>query len=73
MSRAKLPAATPNEGCAPGPAVVASGDDALANLAWAVAHPARVRLLRILIDRRSCVCGELVEAMPLANRPSPST
>lgn len=41
-------------------------DEALARLAWAVAHPARVRLLRILRDRDSCVCGELVDAMPLA-------
>ncbi|MBX9582695.1 MAG: metalloregulator ArsR/SmtB family transcription factor, partial [Gemmataceae bacterium] len=29
-------------------------------------HPARVRLLRLLIERKACVCGELVEAMPLA-------
>lgn len=41
-------------------------DDTLAKLAWAVAHPARVRLLKILIARTSCVCGELVEAMPLS-------
>lgn len=38
----------------------------LAKLAWAIAHPARVRLLSILMTRSSCVCGELVEAMPLA-------
>jgi ArsR family transcriptional regulator len=38
----------------------------LAKLAWAVAHPARVQLLSILMTRSSCVCGELVEAMPLA-------
>jgi ArsR family transcriptional regulator len=35
-------------------------------LAWAVAHPARVRILRILIARTTCVCGELVDQMPLA-------
>jgi ArsR family transcriptional regulator len=38
----------------------------VAELAWAVAHPARVRLLRLLIARASCVCGELVEQMDLA-------
>lgn len=41
-------------------------DDELARLAWAVAHPARVKLLRLLVARRSCVCGELVDALPLA-------
>lgn len=38
----------------------------LAKLAWAIAHPARVQILSILLSRSSCVCGELVEAMPLA-------
>lgn len=41
-------------------------DEEVASLAWAVAHPARVRILRILLSRESCVCGELVELMPLA-------
>lgn len=38
----------------------------LAALAWAVAHPARVRIVRLLLDRRACVCGEIVSEMPLA-------
>jgi ArsR family transcriptional regulator, arsenate/arsenite/antimonite-responsive transcriptional repressor len=38
----------------------------LARLAWAVAHPARVRIVRLLRDRDSCVCGEIVDEMPLA-------
>jgi ArsR family transcriptional regulator len=41
-------------------------DEEIARLAWAVAHPARVRILRILLSRTSCVCGELVDLMPLA-------
>jgi ArsR family transcriptional regulator, arsenate/arsenite/antimonite-responsive transcriptional repressor len=41
-------------------------DEALARLAWAVAHPARVRILRILQARQACICGELVDLMPLA-------
>jgi ArsR family transcriptional regulator, arsenate/arsenite/antimonite-responsive transcriptional repressor len=41
-------------------------DEEAAKLAWAVAHPARVRLLRILIARNTCVCGELVDQMDLA-------
>jgi ArsR family transcriptional regulator, arsenate/arsenite/antimonite-responsive transcriptional repressor len=38
----------------------------LAELAWAVAHPARVRIVRLLINRQACVCGEIVEQLPLA-------
>lgn len=48
------------------PAVEVGTDDEVARLAWAVAHPARVRILRILLARATCVCGELVELMPLA-------
>jgi ArsR family transcriptional regulator len=38
----------------------------LAKLGWAIAHPARVRLLRILLAQRTCICGELVDQMPVA-------
>jgi len=38
----------------------------IAALAWAIAHPARVRIVRLLISRRTCVCGEIVDEMPLA-------
>lgn len=41
-------------------------DEELARLAWAVAHPARVRILRILLARQACICGELVGQMTLA-------
>jgi ArsR family transcriptional regulator, arsenate/arsenite/antimonite-responsive transcriptional repressor len=41
-------------------------DEELAKLAWAIAHPARVRILRILLARQSCICGELVDQLPLA-------
>jgi len=41
-------------------------DEALAKLAWAIAHPARVRILRILLAREVCICGELVDQMNLA-------
>lgn len=37
-----------------------------ARLAWALAHPARVRIVRLLIDRDVCMCGEIVEQIPLA-------
>ncbi len=38
----------------------------LAALAWALAHPARVQIVRLLLHRQACVCGEIVEVMPLA-------
>jgi ArsR family transcriptional regulator, arsenate/arsenite/antimonite-responsive transcriptional repressor len=34
-------------------------------LAKALGHPARVRILRLLLARESC-CGEIVEQLPLA-------
>ncbi len=42
-----------------------SGDVELAEVAKALAHPARIAILRALAGR-SCVCGEIVEVMPLA-------
>ncbi len=44
----------------------AGSADVLAKLAWAVAHPARVRIVRLLISREACVCGEIVAELPLA-------
>ena len=43
-----------------------ASDERLAALAWAVAHPARVRIVRLLMSRDTCVCGEIVDEMPLA-------
>ena len=37
-----------------------------AKLAWAIAHPARVQIVRLLIGREACVCGEIVDCLPLA-------
>lgn len=42
------------------------GDQQLAALAKALAHPARIAILRSLARRGTCVCGEIVEALPLA-------
>jgi len=41
-------------------------DEELARLAKALGHPARVRILRLLAGRTTCVCGEIVEAFELA-------
>jgi ArsR family transcriptional regulator len=32
----------------------------------AIAHPARFRILRLLAASSTCVCGDLVEELPLA-------
>lgn len=47
-------------------AVTPDPNGELAALAWALAHPARVQLLRMLLARGGCVCGDLVGAMELA-------
>ena len=41
-------------------------DEALAALAKAISHPARVRIVRMLAKQRACVCGEIVGEFPLA-------
>jgi ArsR family transcriptional regulator len=41
-------------------------DRELALLAKALGHPVRVKILRILTQRCDCICGELVEELPLA-------
>jgi ArsR family transcriptional regulator len=41
-------------------------DADLATLAKALAHPARVRILRILTHRNTCICGDIVGEMDLA-------
>jgi len=43
----------------------ATADD-FAQLAWAIAHPARVQIVRLLIGREACMCGEIVDQLPLA-------
>lgn len=41
-------------------------DRQLAALAKALGHPARVAILRALAARGTCVCGEIVDVLPLA-------
>jgi ArsR family transcriptional regulator len=44
----------------------ADADEELALLAKAVGHPARVQILRLLVRRESCICGDIVGELPLA-------
>ncbi len=41
-------------------------DEALAQLAQALGHPARVAIVRLLQERQTCLCGDIVEVLPLA-------
>ena len=43
-----------------------AADRELAALAKAIAHPARVRILRMLVRTTACVCGDIVDELPLA-------
>lgn len=61
---------SPSGGCAPsaGPSTPPDeADDALlARFAKAVGHPARVQILRFLTSRESCICGDVVDEIGLA-------
>jgi ArsR family transcriptional regulator len=53
----------------PSTPVPTAGEDyerELSALAKAMGHPARVRILRLLVERSGCVCGDLVEQVGLA-------
>jgi ArsR family transcriptional regulator len=41
-------------------------EEDLAALAWGLAHPARVAILRLLLNRGECICGAIVDTLPLA-------
>jgi ArsR family transcriptional regulator, arsenate/arsenite/antimonite-responsive transcriptional repressor len=43
-----------------------SMDEALASQLRALGHPARLEILRVLATRGTCVCGAVVEVMPLS-------
>jgi len=38
----------------------------LATLAKALGHPARIAILQFLIKSKSCICGDIVEELPLS-------
>jgi DNA-binding transcriptional ArsR family regulator len=38
----------------------------LAAFAKALSHPARIAILKVLAQRNECICGEIVEILPLA-------
>ena len=44
----------------------APDDERLAARLKALAHPARLRIVDLLAARGTCICGEIVEVLPLA-------
>lgn len=38
----------------------------LAGVAKALSHPARVKILKILAERNTCICGEIVDLLPFS-------
>ena len=38
----------------------------LADLAKALAHPVRIKILKILNEQNVCMCGDIVDLLPLA-------
>jgi len=55
--------------CCPPPPPIDPGADAdedLARLAKALGHPARVKILRFLLEREECMAGAIVDELPLA-------
>ena len=71
-----MPASLKNEPCAPPstprappdlrPVEGAEADDELATFAKALGHPARVQIMRLLVRREACICGDIVDELPLA-------
>lgn len=58
------------DGCCASPAPLDGAtmpdDETLATLAKAIGHPARVKILRLLAARQTCVAGDVVAELPLA-------
>lgn len=41
-------------------------DNKIARYAKALGHPARIAILQLLIKKQACVCGDIVEELPLS-------
>lgn len=41
-------------------------DQIVADFAKVLSHPARVAILKVLAKKGTCICGEIVEVLPLA-------
>ncbi|HXP48503.1 MAG TPA: metalloregulator ArsR/SmtB family transcription factor, partial [Bacteroidia bacterium] len=41
-------------------------DNKIAQYAKALAHPARVAILQLLVKKQACICGDIVDEIPLS-------
>jgi DNA-binding transcriptional ArsR family regulator len=41
-------------------------DNRLAKYAKALAHPARIAILNLLANKQTCICGDIVDELPLS-------
>jgi DNA-binding transcriptional ArsR family regulator len=41
-------------------------DNRIAKYAKALAHPARVAILQLLVKKQACICGDIVDELPLS-------
>ncbi len=41
-------------------------DNRIAKYAKALSHPARVAIINLLIKKQACICGDIVEELPLS-------
>ena len=41
-------------------------ENKLAKYAKALGHPARIAILKLLVQKQTCVCGDIVEELPLS-------
>lgn len=41
-------------------------DNRVARYAKALGHPARIAILRLLIQKQACICGDIVDELPLS-------
>lgn len=41
-------------------------DNKIARYAKALAHPARIAILQLLIKKQACICGDIVDELPLS-------
>ena len=41
-------------------------ENRLAKYAKALAHPARIAILKLLASKRTCICGDIVDELPLS-------
>ena len=41
-------------------------DNKIAKYAKALAHPARIAILQLLLKKQNCICGDIVDELPLS-------